>query len=79
MYSPLSIFGNFLLLTVVSLSIGVAFAIFGCLIFKYIRSLSENPSSEILITFLVCYSSYIVSEMCNMSGVISLLISGILM
>ena len=59
--------------------IGVIIAILTSLLFKHLRVLSEFPSSEILITLLMSYSAYLFADLAEMSGVIALLMAGILM
>jgi len=53
--------------------------VIGALLFKHFRFLTNSPSGEILITFLLAYSSYLISDIFNLSGVISLLMSGIVL
>lgn len=62
-----------------SIVVGLVFGVIGCLMFKHMRFLSESPSSEILITFLLAYSTYLISDLWKKSGVISLLMAGIVL
>lgn len=71
--------GDFLLLSVCSLGIGVLFGILASVTFKHARSLTKNPVVECAFIFLFAYLSYIVSEMLNQSGIITLLTSGMVM
>ena len=59
--TPVKMIAQFLLLAFISICIGLVIAVAGCLMFKHMRFLSEKPSCEILITFLLAYSSYIFS------------------
>lgn len=68
---------DLILLMLCSLAIGLIFGIICALTFKYCRSLTKNPVVECAFIFLFAYLSYIVSEMFEQSGIVSLLVAGI--
>jgi len=78
-YTPFLVFLSFVQLIVFSILIGLVMGIIGALLFKHFRFMKNSPSSEILITFLLAYSSYLISDIFHYSGVISLLMSGIIL
>lgn len=49
------------------------------LIMKQFRSLTRNPTAETMTIFIFGYLSYVISEMSNNSGIITLLTCGIIM
>ena len=71
--------GQFIYLAFISISVGLVIGVTGSLMFKHMRFLSESPATEIMITFLLSYSAYLISELLEMSGVISLLMAGIIL
>lgn len=73
------ILGDFILLGLVSLLIGVIFGLASSWILKRFRSFSKNPIFESMIIFCFAYLSYIMSELTKKSGIISLLTCGIVM
>lgn len=78
-YTPFLIIGQFLLLGIVSISIGLIFGIGLSLIFKHVRFLTVSPIIETFLIFSFCYVSYFTSSLIvlpnglEMSGIISLL------
>ncbi len=78
-YTPFVILGQFLLLGVVSIAVGLIFGLSLSLIFKYCRFLTISPTIEAFMIFAFCYVSYFTSNMISlpngleMSGIISLL------
>lgn len=62
-----------------SLAIGLIFGIFSALITKYSRFLSHNPVLEVTTVFFIGYVGYLLSEYLKLSGVLSVLVSGIFM
>lgn len=77
--TPVDIVKNFLNLGLNSLTIGIIVALISATIFKNIRAFSKNPIIETAMLFCFAYNSYVVSEMMEASGIISLLTSGIVM
>lgn len=77
--TPFSIFGSFLLLGVVSILVGLCIGLLGSYIFKRIRLLTISPIRETLLIFVFGYLAYSISELLQMSGIISLLTAGISM
>lgn len=75
--TPFSILGGFILLGVVSFLIGAAFGLASSLFLKYFRSLTHNPINQAVILLSFAYISYITSELLHESGIISLLVCGI--
>ena len=73
------IIGQFLLLGIVSISVGLVFGIGLALILKYVRFLTVTPIIETFSIFAFSYLSYFTSELIKlpnglqMSGIISLL------
>lgn len=59
--------------------IGVAFGVGATLMFKKMRFLTTSSIKETMLVFCAGYMSYALSEMLEMSGIISLLTSGIVM
>jgi NhaP-type Na+/H+ or K+/H+ antiporter len=75
--SPFIIIGNFLLLGVVSLAIGTFYGFLSALFFKYFRSLTHSSINQAVIVFCFAYLAYDTSELLHESGIISLLVCGI--
>ena len=76
--------GQFLLLGVVSIGVGLIFGISLSLIFKHVRFLTISPIVETFLIFSFCYISYFASSLIKlpngleMSGIISLLTCAII-
>jgi len=77
--SPLKITGNFLLLGFVSILLGVFFGLLSAFILKHVRAYSQNPVGETMALFCIAYMSYVISEITKNSGIITLLVAGIIM
>jgi len=78
-YAPFIILGNFLLLGVCSLLIGIFYAVICALLFKKVRLLTSSAINESLIVFCFGYMSYSTAELLHFSGIISLLTSGVVL
>ena len=78
-YTIFVIIGQFLLLGIVSISVGLIFGIGLALILKYVRFLTVTPIIETFTIFSFSYLAYFTSELIKlpnglqMSGIISLL------
>lgn len=78
-YTPFLILGQFILLAVISISVGLLVAIALALLFKHCRFLTATPIVETFLIFSFCYIAYFSSNLIKlpngleMSGIISLL------
>jgi sodium/hydrogen exchanger-like protein 6/7/sodium/hydrogen exchanger 8 len=70
---------DFVQLGIGSLGMGIAFGLACSYLIKTARSLSKNPVAEITMIFSFAYLSYVCAELAHLSGIISLLTSGITM
>ena len=70
---------NFFELALVSLFIGCAIGILASMILKSFRFISTSSIKETLFIFCFGYLAYSLSEMMDMSGIISMLTSGVVM
>lgn len=75
--TPFAIVGGFILLGLLSVMIGVAFGFLSALFFKHFRSVTHNAINQAVILLCFAYISYLTSELCHESGIISLLVTGI--
>lgn len=78
-YTPLEFIGMFLENCVLSLLIGLFIGLFSTWCFKKFRFLTHSTTSETVFAFLMAYMGYSICEMLNLSGVIGLLIIGVMM
>jgi NhaP-type Na+/H+ or K+/H+ antiporter len=62
-----------------SLIIGLLFGLASALVTKNYRAFSKKPILETTLLFCFAYLSYVVSEVVHASGIITLLITGIIM
>jgi sodium/hydrogen exchanger-like protein 6/7/sodium/hydrogen exchanger 8 len=74
-----SIIGEFLILALASVAIGIAYGLFSSYIFKAMRFVTISAVKETLLIFCFGYLAYATGEVCHMSGIISLLTSGVVM
>lgn len=77
--TPFTIIGNFLLLALLSITIGLVAGIISSLIFKWFRFLCHSAITETMLMFLIAMLTYFISESMGYSGIISLLTCGITM
>ena len=77
--TPFSILWGFILLSVCSLLIGMIFGLFSSFLMKTCRFLTVNPVIECNLIFVFGYLSYCVTELFHFSGIIALLVAGIMM
>ena len=73
------ILGEFLLLTVCSILIGITYGLVASLIIKYFRFVTVSSIKETLIIFSFGYLAYCTGEVFHFSGIIAMLTSGIVM
>ena len=74
--------GQFLLLGVVSILVGLVYGMITSLVFKHFRFMTVTPIIETFLIFAICLTAYFTSELLiiagiQMSGIISLLTCGI--
>ena len=81
-WTPFEILGQFLLLGIISISMGLVFGILLSLLFKHCRFFTINPIIETFFVFSFCMVAYFVTGLIKvlgleMSGIIALLTCGI--
>jgi sodium/hydrogen exchanger-like protein 6/7/sodium/hydrogen exchanger 8 len=77
--TPFAILGQFILLAIYSVGIGVFTGIISSLMFKWFRFLTHSAVTETLLIFIISLMTYYASEALELSGMISLLTAGITM
>lgn len=77
--TPFAIIKDFFDLGTNSIFVGILFGLGSAMLLKTYRAFSRSPIIETSFLFCIAYLSYVVSEMMHSSGIISLLISGIVM
>jgi NhaP-type Na+/H+ or K+/H+ antiporter len=77
--TPIQIVFSFLSLGLGSLGIGVLFGLLASYILKRMRFLTVSSVKETLLIFAFGYVAYATGELVHMSGIISLLTSGVVM
>lgn len=77
--TPLQIIGSFLALGFGSVGIGIAYGLFASFLLKKLRFITVSSIKETLHIFCFGYLSYSTGELAGMSGIISMLTSGIIM
>lgn len=77
--TPLSIIGSFLALGTGSIAIGLVYGLIASYFLKAMRFISVSSIKETLLIFCFGYLAYATGEIAHMSGIISLLTSGIIM
>jgi len=70
---------DFVKLLVLSVVIGIVFGVLLSLFFKKFQSYNENPIKETSIILLCGYSVYLLNEILNLSGIISVFITAIIL
>lgn len=76
-YSPFEILGNFLMVIVVSILIGIGFALFLIIIFKTCRFIVHTRGiTELGMTFILGFIAYLTCEIIGYSGIISMMVVG---
>jgi len=71
--------GDFLILGIGSISIGIVMGLLASYMLKKFRFISVSSIKETLVIFCVGYIAYATGEMLHMSGIICLLTSGVVM
>eukprot|EP00743_Colponemidia_sp_Colp-15_P009650 GILK01010556.1.p1 GENE.GILK01010556.1~~GILK01010556.1.p1 ORF type:complete len:586 (-),score=83.02 GILK01010556.1:269-1987(-) len=71
------IFLQFVYLTVASLAIGIVVGLISSRLLKITPSLKDHPWKETSIIFLVGYMSYIIAELLDLSGIMTLFFCGV--
>ena len=77
--TPFEILWNFIKLGVVSILIGLLIGLLGSYSFKKFRFLTVSAIKETFLIFCYGYLAYSISDLCKMSGIISLLTAGVIM
>jgi NhaP-type Na+/H+ or K+/H+ antiporter len=72
-------FLDFIYLLVVSILVGLVLGFAISFVFKKYESLNEHPTRETSIILIFAYLTYCLSEILNLSGIISLFIYGVIM
>lgn len=62
-----------------SIIIGISFGLAASFVFKNVPTLKIHAAREVFLIILVAYLSYIVSEMCNLSGIMTIFCCGMTM
>ena len=70
---------HFAVLSLFSIAIGLFFGLLCAFVFKNLKGLHKQPVREIFLLMLFAYVSYITSEICGFSGVITLFCCGFTM
>jgi len=71
--------GDFVLLSLESITIGTLGGVLSSLLFKKARFLTHSPITETIVLLLIALCCYFISEMFELSGIISLSVCGITM
>ena len=77
--SILDISVDFLFLGFRSILVGFLFAVFASLLLRKVRALTATPMLECVMVFVIAYLSYVTAELLGLSGIITLLMAGIMM
>lgn len=77
--TPFIILYGFLLLGFFSIAIGLLLGVMSAFVLKNFRFLTKVPMIEVNLVFVFGYISYSLAELFHFSGIISLLVSGVMM
>jgi NhaP-type Na+/H+ or K+/H+ antiporter len=77
--TPFKVIGGFLILSFCSIVIGLFFGLLSAYVLKTFRFLTVNPVIEVNMVFVFGYLSYSVTELFHYSGIVALLVSGVVM
>ncbi|CAG9326159.1 unnamed protein product [Blepharisma stoltei] len=72
-----SFVGIFCIETFLGVIFGIAFGIFCSFATRYLWELREEESKQLALMFYIAWLGYVIAEMCQVSGVITILICGI--
>lgn len=70
--------GIFVVESILGVVFGIIFGLLAALATRYLWSLREDPSKEVALMFYIAWLGYVVAEIFGVSGVITILICGIL-
>lgn len=70
---------RFSMITMLSVIIGVGFGLIASFISKNVPTLKIHPAREVFLILLVAYLGYVVSEMCHLSGIMTIFCCGMTM
>lgn len=70
---------KFFYLSAASIAIGIIFGLLSAFITKRIVTLKEHPVREIIMIFILAYLSYMISEILDFSGIMTLFCCGFTM
>lgn len=73
------IIGDFFLLTFSSLALGIAIGLMSAFILKHVKSFHHHPVLEVFLILLLGYSSYLLAELLELSGIMTLFFCGVIM
>ena len=77
--SPFEIMGDFCMLGICSISIGLVYGLAASVLFKNMRAITQSSAMECLMIFCIAYMAYCTAELAAFSGIIALLTSGVVM
>lgn len=77
--TPFKILGSFLYLCIFSVFVGGLVGFISSVVFKSFRLLTHSTIVECALVFLFGYFSYVLAELLQLSGIVSLLACGIFM
>jgi sodium/hydrogen exchanger-like protein 6/7/sodium/hydrogen exchanger 8 len=77
--TPFKVLYGFILLGLFSIAIGLFFGVLSAFVLKNFRFLTKVPMIEVNLVFVFGYISYSVTELFHYSGIIALLVSGVMM
>jgi NhaP-type Na+/H+ or K+/H+ antiporter len=78
-FTPIKVLYGFIMLGFFSIFIGLIFGVLSAYVLKKFRFLTVNPVIEVNLVFVFGYLSYCVTELFHFSGIIALLVSGVVM
>eukprot|EP01016_Furgasonia_blochmanni_P012273 TRINITY_DN1590_c0_g1_i1.p1 TRINITY_DN1590_c0_g1~~TRINITY_DN1590_c0_g1_i1.p1 ORF type:complete len:311 (+),score=107.40 TRINITY_DN1590_c0_g1_i1:202-1134(+) len=78
-YTPVNLSIDFFKMSGLSVLVGILTGIVAAICFKKSKFISTSPIVEICLVFFFGYSSYLIAELFHYSGVIALLIAGIVL
>ena len=70
---------DFVTLTLCSLLLGIGVGLISAFVFKHVKSLQHHPVLEVFLVLLFGYSSYLLAELFELSGIMTLFFCGVVM